>query len=813
MDKRRSSKTLVLLLIGLLSGQDLLQAQFGGGHEVQVEGPHDMQLVDLDQDGTMELLVGTRNGILLYPFNGYQLTAPITLMADQVVMLAADVDGDGLVDIVASSEHDLGVSWYHALGGYGFGPAQNISNGVDAVSIRAGDLDGDGDLDLVMTMSNGQLRWYENLDGAGAFGQAVPVSTNATPSDADAVDMDQDGDLDLVWSESSTNSILWAENLTSNAVFGPPQTATQVGCGMVRDIDGDGLADLVTSSPMDLQVHWQRGLGNGFAPAQSIGSPWGVVDEVLAQDLDLDGDLDVAVISSQLNEIAWYENIDGQGQFGPRQVIATGMTNAFGLMAGDLDGDGDAELFMLAFAPDHIIYFDNLSIASNSIVGRVFNDIDGDGVFNNNDHGLYNFRVEASDLGSTFTNHSGMYSYHAVPGPYAVWLPSVAGWSNTTPALRNVTVTTQNNTALEQDFGLHADQDIVDLVPQLVPGNIRCSEVVPFWLNITNAGTVTTDLTMTLHLDPLCSFSGSQPAADAVNGNVVSWDLASVPATHHRSVLVLVQMPDGSHMGETMIDSLVVTADVNGTPYRVSCSAEPVVACSADPNDKQVAPVGSGPDHEVALGTPLTFTIRFQNVGNAPAYQVTIADTLDQGLDLTSFRMLAASHAVSTELDADGVLHFRFDNIQLPDSATDPRGSQGFVRYGLSPMAGMAVGTAVRNSASIVFDQNGTVVTNTTLTTYGQGPVGIDGPKDDATSGITVVPNPVIGSATIRLGDPMHGRVTFALFDAEGRSVRAFDRRSNVVVLDRGDLDDGVYLLVATDEFGQRATARVLFTR
>ena len=778
---------------------------------MQVEGPHAVQLVDLDQDGNKEVLVGTRDGVLLYPFSGAQLTAPTTLLADRVIAVAVDIDGDGVLDLVASGEQGNGVAWYHGSLGTAFGSAQTITSTLDARSIRTGDLDGDGDQDLVLTMANGQLRWYLNTDGAGTFGPMNSLSTNATPSLAEVVDMDQDGDPDIVWSESTSNSVLWAENIGGGSLFAAPQTVTQTGCGRVSDIDGDGVGDLVTSSPMDLQVHWQRGLGGGYAPPQTIGQPWGVVDEVLTSDLDMDGDLDVAVISGQLNEIAWYENIDGQGQFGPRQTIATSIGSAFGLMADDLDGDGDPELFVLSLNPDRVIYFDNLSIASNSIVGRVFNDIDADGVFNNNDHGLYNFRVEASDVGSTFTNHSGLYSYHAVPGPYAVWLPAVAGWSNTTPSLRYATVTTQNNAALEQDFGLHADQDFVAFAPELVPGNIRCTEVVPFWLTVTNTGTITADVSVMLHLDALSGYTGAQPAADMVNGNTIYWNFANVPATHHRAVMVLVQMPDGTHMGETMTDSLVVIATANGTTVTASCSAEPVVACSADPNDKRVTPAGDGPDHAVAMGTPLTYTIRFQNVGNAPANTVSITDTLDLGFDLASFRSLAASHSVVTSLDADGVLHFLFSDIQLPDSATDPRGSQGFVRYRMAPGAGMAPATMVRNTASIVFDQNASVVTNTTLNTYEDGVVGV--PELQSVPVISVVPNPISGSATVRIADSMRGRIAFRLYDAEGREAAAFDRRSNVVVLDRGELGDGVYLLIATDEKGQRAATRVLFAR
>ena len=61
----------------------------------------------------------------------------------------------------------------------------------------------------------------------------------------------------------------------------------------------------------------------GYAPNEIIGKsdadrPW----SVYAADLDGDGDVDVLSSSLDDDKVAWYENIDGRGSFGPQQIIA-----------------------------------------------------------------------------------------------------------------------------------------------------------------------------------------------------------------------------------------------------------------------------------------------------------------------------------------------------------------------------------------------------------------------------------------------------------------------------------------------------------
>ncbi|MGV3505437.1 MAG: DUF7619 domain-containing protein [Adhaeribacter sp.] len=138
---------------------------------------------------------------------------------------------------------------------------------------------------------------------------------------------------------------------------------------------------------------------------------------------------------------------------------------------------------------------------------------------------------------------------------------------------------------------------------------------------------------------------------------------------------------------------------------------------SFDPNDKQVVPVGLTAEHYTPTNTPLRYTVRFQNTGNDVAYRVVVVDTLARELDLSTLHVGAASHPYQMSLAGKEkpVLTFTFNNIMLPDSTSDPAGSNGFVQFSIKPLQGLPEKTGVENFADIFFDYNEPVRTNTTV--------------------------------------------------------------------------------------------------
>src|SRR5690606_29243025 len=65
---------------------------------------------------------------------------------------------------------------------------------------------------------------------------------------------------------------------------------------------------------------------------------------IFAADVDGDGDMDVFSASPGDNEVAWYENLDGLGSFGPKNSITNTLDSTWTVYAEDLDNDGDMDV-------------------------------------------------------------------------------------------------------------------------------------------------------------------------------------------------------------------------------------------------------------------------------------------------------------------------------------------------------------------------------------------------------------------------------------------------------------------------------------
>lgn len=118
------------------------------------------------------------------------------------------------------------------------------------------------------------------------------------------------------------------------------------------DIDGDGDQDLLLASFPEAKVLWvENAGGTGAGPLHEISSdPDLVTPEIVrSADLDGDGDMDVVVAGSgkiffsEKSVLYWFEN-QGDGSFGPAQLIQSGSNNSRQVALADMDNDGDVDI-------------------------------------------------------------------------------------------------------------------------------------------------------------------------------------------------------------------------------------------------------------------------------------------------------------------------------------------------------------------------------------------------------------------------------------------------------------------------------------
>jgi len=237
-------------------------------------------------------------------------------------IIAADMDGDNDNDLVATIDLEGDIVWYENLDGQGtFSTRKEIGFLINGSrSIVAADIDGDDDLDVVAgTGGDKTIVWYENLNGLGNFGAEMIIAGAASAvSDIFCIDLDNDDDIDIVGA-SGDNKISWYENLDGQGSYGTPTVIVEgVFCSKIHctDLDNDNDNDLLfyNSPSVDIEnseVLWSENLdGQGnFGVEKVIGGLLINVRSVYSVDIDNDNDQDVFATCLGDDEVVWYENL------------------------------------------------------------------------------------------------------------------------------------------------------------------------------------------------------------------------------------------------------------------------------------------------------------------------------------------------------------------------------------------------------------------------------------------------------------------------------------------------------------------------
>lgn len=171
-------------------------------------------------------------------------------------------------------------------------------------------------------------------------------------------------------------------------------------------------------------------------------------------------------------------------------------------------------------------------------------------------------------------------------------------------------------------------------------------------------------------------------------------------------------------IGQLMTNSVSVSTPVTESIYSNNNSnfTEAVVA-SYDPNDLTESHGEKIVYSTFAPDDYLFYTVRFENTGTAPASDVEIVDVLNASIDETSIQLVSSSHA--NVLNRIGnQLSWKFNNIELPVSIVNTNTGKGFVTFKAKLKPGFGIGTIIPNMASIYFDSNPAIITNTFNTEF-----------------------------------------------------------------------------------------------
>ena len=198
---------------------------------------------------------------------------------------AADFDRDDDLDVLASSYNENDISWWENENGDGSSWAQQtVDNAIDnPVATFAADVDGDGDMDVLGASElDDELSWWEN-DGNGAFGSRQTIGTGFdSPSAVLGADLDRDGDEDVIGAARNNNILVWFENdngdgsgWTEHILISTFQEAVAV---HVADINRDGAPDILGAAFVEDTLRWWENRGGQFSMNSMNTSPAAIAD-------------------------------------------------------------------------------------------------------------------------------------------------------------------------------------------------------------------------------------------------------------------------------------------------------------------------------------------------------------------------------------------------------------------------------------------------------------------------------------------------------------------------------------------------------
>lgn len=163
-------------------------------------------------------------------------------------------------------------------------------------------------------------------------------------------------------------------------------------------------------------------------------------------------------------------------------------------------------------------------------------------------------------------------------------------------------------------------------------------------------------------------------------------------------------------LGETLQSATIIASATTSA----SSIDSMIIRGAYDPNNKQATPQLT--TTQVANGNGIDYIIHFQNVGTDTANNVVIADTLSPLVNPTLLQIVGDNPQPSFCYINNDIIYYQFLNINLVDSSRNQLMSNGFVHFKLNPQPTIAIGNMINNNASIYFDYNKPVVTNTATT-------------------------------------------------------------------------------------------------
>lgn len=272
-----------------------------------------------------------------------------------------------------------------------------------------------------------------------------------------------------------------------------------------------------------------------------------------------------------------------------------------------------------------------------------------------------------------------------------------------------------------------------------------------------------------------------------------------------RSVLITMTVPPipTVQIGQIVTSSVTINCNNteifsnNNSGYSTDC-----ISSSYDPNDINENHGPTIVKDNFTTDDYLVYTIRFQNTGNASTSTVRVEDFLDTKLNPATVRMIGGSHEFILSMQNNHLV-WKFDPIYLSPMSVDEANSNGYITFKVKPFPGYVVGDIIPNTASIYFDTNPAIVTNTFQTEF----IAALANESFNLDNIVIYPNPSNDFINIQVGQNENKMQSIEITDILGKKVfeSKFENKINI-----SNLTQGVYFITLISNENEKFTKKII---
>jgi hypothetical protein len=436
-----------------------------------------------------------------------------------------------------------------------------------------------------------------------------------------------------------------------------------------------------------------------------------------------------------------------------------------------------------------------------TIQGNVRFDWDENGCdANDYDYPVMKFNVVSGSVtGNYFADGTGFYHIPLPNGNYSI-TPQFenSSYFNISPSNVILTVPTVVNPYI-QDFciqpaGVHNDLEIV----MLPLGRARPGFDASYKIIYKNKGNHIQNGVINLSFnDAVLDLVNATPSIESTDVNTLNWSFTNLYPFETREIQLIlnlnspVETPPLSS-GSVLHYTATIIGAVDETPNDNSSSLAQGIVNALDPNDKTcLEGITITPS---MVGEYIHYIIRFENTGTADAENIVVKDIIDTAkFDIATLIPLSGSAPYVTRITNTNQVEFIFENINLPFDDAD---NDGYVAFKIKTKPTLVLGSTFSNSASIFFDFNPAVITNTATTTV----AALASADFDFGNYFSVSPNPAKQVLNLETKGTI-GVKSIEIYNLLGQMVIAIPNAETVSAIDVSDLKTGTYFIkVKTDK-------------